>query len=143
MKVKTTELTGVELNYAVAIAEGERAELNYGDVVTWKTVAFNEYRFIWKPSTEWSQGGPIIQRENINVFMDDERWAAYASHSLPMNFYGGDSEYDIGSPLVAAMRCYVASKLGEEVDIPDEFIQDYEDPSDFVRMGWVDSRGRP
>ena len=26
------------------------------------------------------------------------------------------------TPLVAAMRCYVASKLGDEVDIPEELL---------------------
>lgn len=28
------------------------------------------------------------------------------------------------TPLIAAMRCYVASKLGDEVDIPEELIGD-------------------
>jgi len=77
------------------------------------------------PSTDWAQGGPIIERENINVFMDDEKWAAYASHSLTHNFYGTSKnadEADQGSPLVAAMRCYVGSVLGDEVEVPDEIL---------------------
>jgi hypothetical protein len=80
------------------------------------------------PSTDWALAGPIIERENINVFMDDEKWAAYASHSLPQNFYGTSKDPDWddgdeGSPLIAAMRCYVASVLGDEVEVPSELLQ--------------------
>ena len=64
-------------------------------------------------STNWSQGGPIIEREKMCVAynFDDHTWEA-----------GWDC-YVKGwgvTPLIAAMRCYVASKLGDEVDIPEE-----------------------
>ena len=111
MKLKTTELHGAALDWAVAKCElGE---------------AINEVDDPHFYSTDWALAGPIIERENINVFMDDEKWAAYASHSLPQNFYGTSKdadETDEGSPLIAAMRCYVASQLGDEVEVPDEIL---------------------
>jgi hypothetical protein len=59
--------------------------------------------------------GGIIEREKIEVFIRDEKWFAYSSLSKPEDFYGE-------TPLIAAMRCYVASKLGDEVEIPEEFV---------------------
>jgi hypothetical protein len=47
------------------------------------------------------------------VFLRDEEWFAYSSLSINMDFHGD-------TPLIAAMRCYVASKLGSLVDVPKE-----------------------
>jgi hypothetical protein len=117
MKIKTTELQGEALNRAVAYCvEWSKRFPIFTDG---KPMSKGNY------STDWALGGPIIEQENISVFMDDEKWAAYASHSLPQNFYGTSKDPDWddgdeGSPLVAAMRCYVASVLGDEVEVPDE-----------------------
>lgn len=61
-------------------------------------------------STDWAQGGPIIERELINITHDDV-WTAE-------DVYGETQWGD--TALQAAMRCYVASKLGDEVEIPEE-----------------------
>ena len=105
--MKTNELTGAALDWAVAKCEGidhDTAILNikYGDDNDW-FLAF---------STDWAQGGPIIERERISVrdFGGDE-WIADDSLREPQHSI---------SPLVAAMRCYVASKLGDEITIPEE-----------------------
>jgi hypothetical protein len=37
------------------------------------------------------------------------------THKEPCSAYGP-------TPLIAAMRCYVASKLGDEVDVPEELM---------------------
>lgn len=68
----------------------------------------------FEPSTDWSQGGPIIERELISVSSqtNGHSWAAKGAHNYS---YGP-------TPLIAAMRCYVASKLGDEVDVPDELL---------------------
>lgn len=69
---------------------------------------------IWQPSTDWSQGGPIIEREKIAIDWDHDCWNAYVYGSS----HGG---YSSGSTaLIAAMLNYVASKLGDEVDVPEE-----------------------
>ena len=58
-------------------------------------------------------GGPIIEREGIGFtqFNDYPQWTA----KHPQAVY-----FDGPTPLIAAMRCYVASKLGDEVEVPDE-----------------------
>lgn len=66
-------------------------------------------------SSDWPQGGPIIERELQELYVHSvlECWAA--KHTL------GDLRYG-PTPLIAAMRCYVASKMGDVVEIPDELI---------------------
>jgi hypothetical protein len=59
MKLKTSELQGSALDWAVAKCE-------VGD-------AINEIDDPHFYSTDWALAGPIIERENINVFMDDEK----------------------------------------------------------------------
>jgi hypothetical protein len=103
MKIKTSELTGAALDWAVAKCEGiyfenlEEFEMYAGDY-----------------STDPSQAYPIIEREKIatDPDADDGQWAA-STRDAPCYWVGP-------TPLVAAMRCYVASKLGDTVDVPDE-----------------------
>jgi hypothetical protein len=115
MKIKTSELTGAALDWAVAKCE----ELVYEtpadfllDLVSGGVVNY---------STDWSQGGPIIEREQITVGADGIGWCA----GIPW-----DGDWISGfvqrgdTPLIAAMRCYVASELGDEVEIPDAIRQE-------------------
>ena len=105
--MKTDELTGADLDWAVAKCEGV--------LMRWERSTHDEAPLEYSPSTDWAQGGVIIEREKIEVFIRDEKWFAYSSLSKPEDFYGE-------IPLIAAMRCYVASKLGDEVEIPEEFV---------------------
>jgi hypothetical protein len=68
---------------------------------------------MWQPSTDWSQGGPIIEREGVSLeySAQPEKWCACIM---------ADQEVYGPTALIAAMRCYVASKLGDEVEVPDE-----------------------
>jgi hypothetical protein len=70
-------------------------------------------------STDWAQGGPIIEREEISIEYGraefKSEWIAYKL-GLPDE----DNPQGGPTPLIAAMRCYVASKLGDEVEIPEE-----------------------
>lgn len=105
--MKTSELTGAALDWAVAKCEGEEVSLVKGQLETLWTENG------WKPSTNWSQGGPIIERERITVVaMPDGSWQSQGKDLRP--------HFHNPTPLIAAMRCYVASKLGDEVEIPDE-----------------------
>lgn len=91
--MKTSELTGAALDWAVAKCEGKDAdcEVHAGNVLYGRvTSGFIHYT----PSTNWAQGGPIIERKKIPNTGD----------------------------LASAMRCYVASKFGDEVEIPQELI---------------------
>jgi hypothetical protein len=107
MKIKTADLTGPALDWAVAKSDG------------WDGPDLASYLFTSrrvKPSVDWSQGGPIIEREEISIAQDSGTWRADICPA-----HGGDHIDMTGpTPLIAAMRCFVASKLGHEVEIPEE-----------------------
>lgn len=99
--MKTIELNGAALDWAVARCEGGVGE--------------NQLLGAWyAPSTNWAQGGPIIEREKLDVFCSGTVWDASTGDRHPNAIKSGPT------PLIAAMRCYVASKLGDEVEIPKE-----------------------
>ena len=113
--MKVSELEGVALDWAVAKCEGEEVRLIKGQLETLWTD--NGY----KPSTNWAQGGPIIEREEISISREFAsgriEWAAWT----PAPIRDDAEAFGYGpTPLIAAMRCYVASKLGDEVEIPEE-----------------------
>jgi len=116
--MKTSELTGAALDWAVAKCESWPMDIWY-DEDQMPMIRDDEVPE-WKPSTDWSQGGPIIEREWIEVVPwpnesdENERWQA-TQHDLPSRIYCSGP-----TPLVAAMRCYVASKMGNEVEVPEE-----------------------
>ena len=105
MRINTGYLTGAQLDWAVAKCEG----VTEGKDFAW----YYDRRDTHKYSTDWAQGGPIIEREGISLECRNGDWiASYAGFpSLPYFSY---------EPLVSAMRCYVASKLGDEIEVPDE-----------------------
>lgn len=122
-----SELEGAELDAAVALAEGFRP-YNFrkshclivdqdDDVVT------------YEPSSDWEDGGPIIERERIAIFRPrhDPDWhAGYDICAIDESGGGGhwhprmDMNHEMKgpTPLVAAMRTFVASRFGDSVDIP-------------------------
>ena len=107
MKIKTSEAKDQVLDYLVAQCEGIETK-NYSGALT---IRYDGDW--WQPSTDWAQGGPIIERERMTVRRyTDALWDA----SIGRLDYVADGP----TPLVAAMRCYVASKLGDEVEIPEE-----------------------
>lgn len=124
--IKTTELTGAALDWAVAKSEKLEVYWVAGDQALYR----NDDNVGYSPSTYWAQGGPIIEHEEIMVYKRvGFPWTSaayrYGKHKKLHGtrgctiFYGRDE----ASPLVAAMRCYVASKLGDEVDVPEELSQ--------------------
>jgi hypothetical protein len=140
-----SELQGAELDAAVAIAEGwvppgdpffpEWLKLNGKALdVNWPPVwlVSREVRAQYKfhpPefSQDWSHGGPIIEREQIGLewFGDptgDKFLGWIAAPNGSCIFRDGLSTNDPWSfgpsPLVAAMRAYLSSKYGEEMEVP-------------------------
>lgn len=122
MKTKVSEAEGPVLDWMAAMCEGVPAlhvVAKPGKVCVYGEVGGID--FPYQPSTDWSQGGPIIDREGIEICKGN-----------PLYFPKGNENGDHYEPLwmagkmhgttllIAAMRCYVASKLGEEIDIPKE-----------------------
>jgi hypothetical protein len=122
--VETSELIGPALDWAVAKCEGWEDDRYmrspyirknvHGRVIGIQVPIHREYRW-FNPSTDWAQGGPIIEREIESLYEHKplECWAAKSKQ--------GDLRYG-PTPLIAAMRCYVASKLGDTVQIPRELV---------------------
>jgi hypothetical protein len=123
MKVKTNELTGRALDWAVAKCEG--IELNnglYNRLLVDGHMSLGQNMMErFNPSSEWAQGGPIIERECIELaYRVGVNWTAtrvegssVCEVTVPYNQRGR-------AQLIAAMRCYVMSQLGDEVDVPEE-----------------------
>ena len=126
MKTRTSTLIGPALDWLVAKCRG------YSEIKIylphrptdrgWIEVRFNPEpkattaRF--DPTENWFLGGPIIERGGIAVERKiiegttEHEWKAYVPY---IHAYGP-------TPLIAAMRCYVASKLGDEVEVPDALL---------------------
>jgi len=97
VKIKTEKLTGRALDLAVAKCEG-----------------LSDCEFHYYYSTDWVRGGPIVECHDISiVYSGGGEWKAYRSAL---------AEYVGATPLEAALRCYAATVLGEEVEIPNVLI---------------------
>lgn len=135
MKIKTSELTGAALDWAVEATK----EVQFGEGRIVKVCRREASTPAWievenfpgsapryhrsDTSTDWAQGGPIIEREGIEIRKGN-----------PLHFPQGNESGEHYEPLwiagkihgqtalVAAMRHYVASKLGDEVEIPEELV---------------------
>ena len=123
MRVKTSEATPLQVNYLVAKCKFPDAHTKDVEVWIQPLSCDDPADFAFEPSTNWSQGGPIIEREKISIeYMVGagagglDVWVATRIKNMAL------SEECAPTPLVAAMRCYVASRLGDEVDVPDELV---------------------
>lgn len=137
--VKVSALIGPALNWAVAKALDLPVVMLHD--LMWKVAAENNYKgdLAWhfearknepwittghgiegsslpEYGADWAQGGPIIERETIGLFFDRACGNQWRANHIT-------APYQLGpTPLIAAMRCYVASKLGDEVEIPEELL---------------------
>ena len=132
MKIRTSELSDMTLDWAAAKAEGYELVKDavlagcvmrgwwvlgmHADPNQWEMLGAGNAR--WAES--WAQAGPIIDREHISVVdaSGDGLWSAYPVDSDRIQMLA--KRRSGPTPLIAAMRCYVASRLGEEVEVPDE-----------------------
>ena len=124
--MKTSELTGAALDWAVAKCEGAKAAplKAGGPMHLFLEVGFSPLPY--SPSTDWEHGGPIIEQEGINLTMfvegevDPEDVGSWCAAYDRDNFGDDEKSCTASTPLVAAMRCFCASRLGDEVDVPEE-----------------------
>lgn len=137
VKVKVSELKGAALDWVVAQCEIDQGTLSlskddnvpmlqFGDkpacYKTYRPPIFQPGAYIacgsYWPSTDWGVGGPIIEREKISVCAGMQSWFATDELYARENSFGERGP----TPLIAAMRCYVTSKVGDEIEIPEELL---------------------
>ena len=122
MKIKTSELIGPALNWAVAKCGGVKVRLSPTGFLTYsdRSVPTGPQGRVYEPSTAWSQGGPIIEHLRGNsdhqflIESDGTNVHVLSWPSAHIHFSGYGPTI-----LIAAMRSYVASKLGDEVEVPE------------------------
>lgn len=144
MKIKTDELEDLALDWAVAKCEGTETAWGKSKLAPYDMYQGHSY------STDWEKSGPIIEREKISLISCDDVLDFSKGYDKPVNRIpvwaaekgGGHSlnewhesnwfepQYEIiasectrgNTALKAAMRCFVKSKLGNEVDVPDALV---------------------
>lgn len=120
--IKVAEATQLQLNWLVAKVEGKVGVLHDDGITRCIVIAAPSgvYKGTYSPSINWTQGGPIIEREGgfeLKVWLESSPDTKCEAH---IHNYEGDWIEFGPTPLIAAMRCYVASKLGDEVEVPEE-----------------------
>ena len=114
--VQVKDAEGSVLDWMVAKCEGYHATIKSNEVVYVHPSGEWHHNGNWCPSRNWAQGGSIIERERIRLDPRESTWHAQI---------WSDDETEVrycSTPLIAAMRCYVSSVLGDEVEVPDELI---------------------
>ncbi|CAB4121124.1 Bacteriophage P22, NinX [uncultured Caudovirales phage] len=146
--MKTSELSGAALDWAVAKCEGRKMQRNpmgpqgghgwwiweetpsgQGGILLDKSVYMALGPYIrpktrrdgekFSPSTNWAQGGPIIDREGFAFEFDSESESFIAFYPTKQSSPEGVGD----THLLAALRCYVASKVGDELSVPSELLE--------------------
>jgi len=131
MKVKATDLSGIALDWAVAMAEGGHS-LRYDTVACWWFTLEGKDRVLsraWAPSMNWApsalpeQGMPIMEEMlgfELKVWL---QVGLRPNMRVEAHVHNYEGDWIVFGPtiLIAAMRCYVAYKLGDEIEIPDHF----------------------
>ena len=114
MKIKTSELIGPALDWAVQEIEYQRMVAEGEHVKQWALDDHRAGASINPYSTDWLWGGPILEREGISIYRMTSDWSAAYNPSV--------ATQDGPTPLIAVMRCYVSNCLGNEVEVPEELL---------------------
>ena len=118
VKVKTADLTDLALDWAVAKCEGHHWRV--GDRYPQYAPGGTSCWMTWRVSSDWAQAGPIIEREHMAISWVPSSYANTAgcwSATIPQKY---NKLFYANTPLIAAMRCFCCSKLGDEIEIPKE-----------------------
>lgn len=131
VKMETKELTGSALDWAVCIALGWRRSLDPLEDCGWRgepafegddvgaLMAGSEF----SPSTNWAHGGPLIDEFNVSTVLMGEplTWTGIIGVEFDAgNNLTGLIESTGSTPLIASCRAIVQSKLGRQIDIPED-----------------------
>lgn len=134
-QIKVSEATELQLDWLVAKAQGGtpvfRPHGNSKGATIYRSLGLQHAGIDFRPSTNWAQGGPIIERELTKVFRNvGGKWSAMILKEVPIPTEDRGTSLALTqraqwngagiTPLIAAMRCYVTSKLGETAEVPEE-----------------------
>ena len=118
--IKVSKATGPALDWLVAKCEG-CSEKRLTNTAMWlHTRQQGAFRF----STYWSEGGPIIDREDIffSPLPDMGLRAFQFKDGQYLNIVDCWPYKEQPTRLVLGMRCYVTSKLGDTAEVPEELV---------------------
>ena len=119
--MKTSELTGNALRWAVLECENGEGAAWYIDAKGRFMEEHGDVSAEFAPDVKLAQAGPIIEREGIEVRRGNDLYFPKGNelgeYYEPLWIAGKQHG---PTPLIAAMRCLVALKLGDEVEIPEE-----------------------
>lgn len=116
VQVTINALSGPALDWAVAKAEGIEIDSSHGKELRINVIC-KGLQSPWLPSTNWHQGGPLIEKHAIGFWgYDADNWQAQSSPE--------DVVYTGIGPthLIAACRLIVSAKFGKVVSVPKELI---------------------
>lgn len=108
--MKSSALEGANLDRWVAKAEG--IEVKYSTTQQYWRVDGTPEDIHWAPHCDWSQAGPIIERESISLLAPKmgHLWeASYGDTVETQALCNGKT------PLEAAMRLFVSLRFGTDV----------------------------
>lgn len=124
MNIKTSDLSLLALNWAVSVALGRQMVWlehfeEFGEIDPDDSIAYDplpDYCY------NWAHGGPLVRQAQISfepqfAFGRVDTWIC-RTHAFEQQ---GQGQYR--EQLVAAMRSFVASQLGDTVDVPEQALQ--------------------
>lgn len=116
MKLQTADLRDNALDWAVSKARG--LDVSPADWLKVHRVC-TEYSF----SSAWETGGALLEQcveQGMLIERVDPQYKTLQKFKATLDRW--ESVYRADTLLVAVCRCYVAAKLGQEVDIPQEVL---------------------
>lgn len=132
IEVKTSELIGPALDWAVAKCDGWFAHLGIDGNIHRSAVPSSvgpEYAAygmsrVFSPSTNWSDGGPLIEKHTLRVAPHVQSNGVITSWAADMTWPCSTMPGQCGkTPLVAACRAIVVKEWGYSVMVPKGLVQ--------------------
>lgn len=126
IEVRTSDLVGAALDWAVAHAIGHKPRTGHGcaypvEIIDWNRPGSQVNACRFEPSTDWSQGGPLIKK-NLIAFSVEHKDVILAVLCDENGMYiSGWRQGE--NHLIAACRAIVAAKLGDAVQVPSQLVE--------------------
>lgn len=112
MKIAVIALEGIPLDWAVTKLEGYLCDYKYANALA----PYSTDAVLWRDIVK-QQGIHWTSNARTDKAGKPWRWLATKNFSDPLGRYYGPT------PQIAALRCYVGSRLGAEIDVPDDVME--------------------